>query len=63
MKVIKYLLFTVVLSFIVVILTGCITISFVKEKTFTNEGLSITLTNRFMKKNILLLLHVMNQKI
>ena len=50
MKKIKYLLTITVLSFMLVVLSGC-SIMFIKAKTFTNEGLSITLTNRFYEKD------------
>jgi hypothetical protein len=33
-----------------VVLSGC-SILFVKDKTFTNEGLSITLTSKFYEKD------------
>lgn len=49
---IKYLLLVLVLTFFLIILSGCsFSIGFVKEKTFTDEGLSITLTNRFYEKD------------
>lgn len=50
MKKIKYLLTITVLSFMLVVLSGC-SIMFIKDKTFTNEGLSITLTNQFYEKD------------
>ena len=49
MKNMKCFLFVIVLSFMLVILSSCSNM-FTKEKTFTNAGLSITLTNKFHEK-------------
>lgn len=52
MKNIKYFLSFIALSLMLVILSGCSFMS-AKPKTFTNEGLSITLTDKFYEKELI----------
>lgn len=49
MKNIKYFLSFIALSLMLVVLSGC-SFMFASPKTFTNQGLSITLTNKFYEK-------------